>query len=95
MKKIKLQAKRVVLAYWFAIVSLIQYVLANVFMAFKADEAAEQMMLKAFRSGIKSMDALEKWNWDRRVLDLETGFKVGLYKSELETLIELIENEKI
>lgn len=88
------QAKRITKAYGLAFVGRLEYIAACTLEMFKQEDKAEQTLLKAYKTSLKAMHTLDEWNHNRRVLDLETSFKIGFYMAQLETLIELLTEEQ-
>lgn len=87
------QAKRICKAYGLAFVARLQYITACLFKIFKQDDKAELFLLETYKTTLKAMNWLEEWNDNRRVLDLETSFKIGFYQASVETIIQELENK--
>ena len=86
------QAKRICKAYGLAFVARLQYITACVLKLLKQEVEAEVILLESFKTSLKAMDMLYEWNSNRRVLDIETSFKIGFYRANLETIIQELED---
>ena len=86
------QVKRIFKAYGLAFVARLVYITACAFKLFKQDDKAELFLLESFKTSLKAMDMLYEWNSNRRVLDIETSFKIGFYRANLETIIQELED---
>ena len=87
------QAKRILKAYGLAFVARLQYITACVLKLLKQEVEAEVILLESFKTSLKAMDMLYEWNSNRRVLDIETSFKIGFYRANLETIIQELEEQ--
>ena len=87
------QAKRILKAYGLAFVARLQYITACALKLLKQEVEAEVILLESFKTSLKAMNALDEWNDNRRVLDIETSFRIGFYQANLETIIQELENK--
>ena len=87
------QCKRVVSAYYYAFGSAGIFFAAKIREMFGNDEAAMRMIIRSAELGLKSMDILEVWNDDRRVIDIETGMAIMWKRIELKSVLDLLREE--
>ena len=88
------QFKRIVSAYYYAFGSAGMFFAAKIREMFGNDEAAMRMIICSAELGLKSMDILEAWNDDRRVIDIHTGMAIMWKQIELKSVLDLLREEQ-